>query len=298
MGEKSKSLVESMKERISRSGSKKGNLFYLKKDGKCRVRFLQDMEDGIQVQYHDKFGEFSHPCLSYYGKKCPSCKNPEAKHIDNYVWSIWNYETKRVELFMFKASKASPIQPLISMYENYGNITDRDYVIQRNGEGFETNYSVVPMDKKKFKGDEEPYSKKKVLKMLLEAAQLPDDEDVDEDDEEEDDDEEEVTSKKKVNKKTKSKYDDDEDEEELDEDDEEEEEEKPKKKSKKVEKKKVEEDEDEDEDEDEEEEKPKKKSKKSDKKKKKAVEEDEDEDDDDLPPWEDEDDEDEDDEDE
>ena len=292
MGEKSKSLVESMKERISRSGSKKGNLFYLKKDGKCRVRFLQDMEDGIQVQYHDKFGEFSHPCLSYYGKKCPSCKNPEAKHIDNYVWSIWNYETKRVELFMFKASKASPIQPLISMYENYGNITDRDYVIQRNGEGFETNYSVVPMDKKKFKGDEEPYSKKKVLKMLLEAAQLPDDEDVDEDDDEEDDDEEEITSKKKVNKKTKSKYDDDEDEEELDEDDEEEEEEKPKKKSKKVEKKKVEEDEDEDEDEDEEEEKPKKKSKKSDKKKKKAVEEDEDEDDDDLPPWEDEDDED------
>ena len=294
MGEKSKSLVESMKERISRSGSKKGNLFYLKKDGKCRVRFLQDMEDGIQVQYHDKFGEFSHPCLSYYGKKCPSCKNPEAKHVDNYVWSIWNYETKRVELFMFKASKASPIQPLISMYENYGNITDRDYVIQRNGEGFETNYSVVPMDKKKFKGDEEPYSKKKVLKMLLEAAQLPDDEDVDEDDEEEDDDEEEVTSKKKVNKKTKSKYDDDEDEEELDEDDEEEEEEKPKKKSKKVEKKKkkVEEDEDEDEDEDEEEEKPKKKSKKSDNKKKKVVEEDEDEDDDDLPPWEDEDDED------
>lgn len=294
MGEKSKSLVESMKERISRSGSKKGNLFYLKKDGKCRVRFLQDMEDGIQVQYHDKFGEFSHPCLSYYGKKCPSCKNPEAKHVDNYVWSIWNYETKRVELFMFKASKASPIQPLISMYENYGNITDRDYIIQRNGEGFETNYSVVPMDKKKFKGDEEPYSKKKVLKMLLEAAQLPEDEDVDEDDEEEDDDEEEVASKKKVNKKTKSKYDDDEDEEELDEDDEDEEEEKPKKKSKKVEKKKkkVEEDEDEDEDEDEEEEKPKKKSKKSDKKNKKVVEEDEDEDDDDLPPWEDEDDED------
>lgn len=300
MGEKSKSLVESMKERISRSGSKKGNIFYLKKDGKCRVRFLQDMEDGIQVQYHDKFGEFSHPCLSYYGKKCPSCKNPEAKHVDNYVWSIWNYETKRVELFMFKASKASPIQPLISMYENYGNITDRDYIIQRNGEGFETNYSVVPMDKKKFKGDEEPYSKKKVLKMLLEAAQLPDDEDVDEDDDEEDDEEEEITSKKKVNKKTKSKYDDDEDEEELDEDDEEEEEEKPKKKSKKVEKKKkkVEEDEDEDEDEDEEEEKPKKKSKKSDNKKKKVVEEDEDEDDDDLPPWEDEDDEDEDDEDE
>lgn len=289
MGEKSKSLVESMKERISRSGSKKGNMFYLKKDSKCRVRFLQDMEDGIQVQYHDKFGEFSHPCLSYYGKKCPSCKNNEARHVDNYVWSIWNYETKKVELFMFKASKASPIPSLISMYESYGTITDRDYVIQRNGEGFETTYSVVPMDKKKFKGDEEPYSKKKVLKMLLDIAQLPDDEETDNEDDEDEDDEEVVT-KKKVNKKAKSKYDEDDEDEDLDDEDDDEEE-KPKKKSKK---KVVEDD---DEEEDEEEEKPKKKSKKEDKKKKsKKVENDDEDEDDDLPPWEDDEDEDEDDE--
>lgn len=295
MGEKGKSLVESMKERINRSGSKKSLIFYLKKDGKCRVRFLQDMEEGIKVQYHDKFGEFSHPCLSYYGKKCPNCKNAEARHVDNFVWSIWNYETKRVELFMFKASKASPIPSLISMFENYGTICDRDYVIQRNGEGFDTNYSVIPMDKKKFKGEEEAFSKKKVLKMLLEAATLGNDEDVDDDDDEEEEDEEEVKPKKKASKKSKYEEEDDEDE-DLDEDeDDEEEEEKPKKNSKKADKKKkkVEEDEDDfDDEDDEEEEKPKKKSKKDNKKKKvKKVEEDEDDDDEDLPPWEDDDDE-------
>ena len=293
MGEKGKSLVESMKERINRSGSKKSLIFYLKKDGKCRVRFLQDMEEGIKVQYHDKFGEFSHPCLSYYGKKCPNCKNAEARHVDNFVWSIWNYETKRVELFMFKASKASPIPSLISMFENYGTICDRDYIIQRNGEGFDTNYSVIPMDKKKFKGEEEAFSKKKVLKMLLEAATLGNDEDDDDDDEEEED-EEEVKTKKKASKKSKYEEEDDEDE-DLDEDEDEEDEEKPKKKSKKADKKKkkVEEDEDDFDDEDEEEEeKPKKKSKKDNKKKKvKKVEEDEDDDDEDLPPWEDDDDE-------
>ena len=299
MGEKGKSLVESMKERINRSGSKKSLIFYLKKDGKCRVRFLQDMEEGIKVQYHDKFGEFSHPCLSYYGKKCPNCKNAEAKHVDNFVWSIWNYETKRVELFMFKASKASPIPSLISMFENYGTICDRDYVIQRNGEGFDTNYSVIPMDKKKFKGEEEAFSKKKVLKMLLEAASLGNDEDVDDEEEEEDEDEEEVKPKKKASKK--SKYEEEDDDEDFDEEDDEEEE-KPKKKAKKADnkKKKVVEEDDEDdfdEDEEEEEEKPKKKAKKADKKKaKKVVEEDED-DEDDLPPWEDDDDDDEEDED-
>ena len=288
MGEKAKSLVESMKERINRSGSKKSLQFYLKKDAKCRVRFLQDMEEGIKVQYHDKFGEFGHPCLNYYGKKCPNCNNTEARHYDNFVWSIWNYETKRVELFMFKASKASPIPALISMFENYGTITDRDYVIQRNGEGFDTNYSVIPMDKKKFKGEEEAFSKKKVLKLLLDVATIGN-EDVEEDiDDEEDEDEDEVKPKKKANKK--SKYEEDDDEEDYDEDDEEEE--KTKKKSKKSDKKKkkIEDDEDEDfdEDEDDEEEKPKKKSNKSSKKKSKKIEED---DEDDLPPWEDDDDE-------
>lgn len=250
MGEKAKSLVESMKERINRSGNGKSVTFYLKKDGKCRIRFLQDMEEGMKVQYHDKFGEFSHPCLSYYGKPCPNCKNKDARHIDNFVWSVWNYETKRVELFMYKASKASPIPALISMYETYGTICDRDYVIQRNGEGFDTTYSVVPMDKKKFKGDEQPFSKKKTLKLLLEIATIGNEDE--ENDEEDEDEDEEVEVKKpkksKATKKAKVVEEDNEDDEE--EDDEDEEEEEPVKKSKKAKKSKKVEEEDEDEDED------------------------------------------------
>ena len=265
MGEKAKSLVQSMKERISNSGSKKGNIFYLKKDGKCRVRFLQDMEEGTKIQFHSKYGEFNHVCLSYFGKKCPNCKNTEAKTYDSFCWTVWNYETKKKELFLFKANKLSPIPALIGMFENYGTICDRDYVIQRNGDGFETSYSVVPMDKKKFKGEEEPISKKKMLKILKEAFPVDEDDsdydNDDEEDEEEDEEEEEVVAKKK---------------------------------SKKEVKKRVVEDDDDDEDDDDEEEKPKKskkEDKKKSKKKKKVIEEDEEDEDDDEDelPWEDED---------
>lgn len=297
MGEKAKSLVESMKERISRSGSKKSQIFYLKKDGKCRVRFLQDMNDGVMVQFHDKFGEFNHVCLKYFGEDCPNCKNKEARTTDQFVWSVWNYETKRVELFVFKANKASPIPALVSMFENYGTICDRDYVIQRNGSGFETNYSVIPMDKKKFKGEEEAYTKKKMLKILMDAFPV-DDEDIETDDED-DEDEDEAPKKTKKSKKVI----DDDDDEDIDED-EDDEEEKPKKKSKKADKKKakkkvVEDDEDEDDfdEDDDEDEELKKKSKKSDKKKSKKKIEDDDDDEDDVPPWEDDDDDEEEDED-
>jgi hypothetical protein len=188
MAEKGKSLIEMMKESISRAGSSKRATFYLKKDGKCRVRFLNDMDDGIAVLFHDKFGEFNHPCLKYYGKKCPNCDNKEARSAENYIWTIYNYETKQRELFMYKANKASPIPMLIAMQEAYGTITDRDYIIQRLGEGTDTTYQVVPNDKAPFKVTGEnatPYTKSEVLKKIYEA--FPCDDAEDDDDEDSDD---------------------------------------------------------------------------------------------------------------
>ena len=35
------------------------------------------MEEGLKVQFHDKWGEFNHPCLKYYGKECPNCHNTD-----------------------------------------------------------------------------------------------------------------------------------------------------------------------------------------------------------------------------
>lgn len=254
--ERAKSLVETMKETISRSGSKKSESFYIKKDAKVRIRFLNDMEEGLKVQFHDKWGEFNHPCLKYYGKECPNCHNKEARTADNFIWTVWNYETKRREIFMFKANRCSPIPALVSLFETYGTITDRDYVIQRTGDGTDTTYSVIPVDKKKFKGDEKPFTEKQILKKLLEMFPY------DDEDTEDEDDEDEVETPKNKNKKVnkKSKYEEEDDDEDFDEDDEDEddedEEEKPKNKTKKkVVKDEDEEDDDEDYDEDDDEDK-------------------------------------------
>lgn len=222
MAEKAKSIVEVMKERISKAGQSKESTFYVKDGNKVRVRFLTDMEDGIGVTFHSKWQEFNHICQKYYGKECPGCKNKEAQTYDAFAYTIYNYESKRKEIFLFKANKASPIPALINIYETYGTICDRDIVVARNGSGTGTTYSAIPMDKSKFKGDDkEQFSKKKILKKLYEM--FPCNEDLDDEDEEEDDDdfEEEMPKKKKASKRVVEEDEDDEDD-DFDDDDEDE----------------------------------------------------------------------------
>lgn len=228
MSEKAKSLVEMMKERIAKTGKGQKNLFYVKKDGRVRVRFLNDLEEGVVVAFHSKWKSHNHPCLKYYGKECPNCDNDESYTADNFVFTVWNYETKQKELFIYKANKCTPIPALVTMFETYDTICDRDYVISRQGEGTDTVYTVVPMDRKKFKGDEEPYTKKEVLKMLLKAFP-PESED-------EDDEDEDYVPKKNASKKSASKKYDDYDEDDYDDDEDEDEDDyeyKSKRKSKK-----------------------------------------------------------------
>lgn len=272
MAEKAKSLVEAMKNRIANAGSgSKGNIFYVKKDGKVRVRFLNDMEDGLAVTFHDKWQGYSHPCMEYYGKPCPHHNDPEGRTQDLYAWTVWNYETKKREIFLYKANRCSPIPSLISMFETYGTLCDRDFVITRQGQGTDTTYSVIPMDKKRSKIDEEPFTKKEILKMLLQAFPCEEDDDIDEDDydedeDEEDEEEEEVTSKKSKSKKSsksksKKRYEEEDEEDEEEDDDFD--------------------DDDFDEDEDEEDEEPVRKSKSKKSKSKSRYDEDDDEDDED-----------------
>jgi hypothetical protein len=64
------------------------------------------------------------------------------------------------------------------MYEAYGTLTDRDYVITQNGKGTNKTFSVVPMDKVKFKNTKvKPFSESKILSMLDKA--YPDEDAVD-----------------------------------------------------------------------------------------------------------------------
>lgn len=215
-------LLDSIKRDAKKSGQNKGKFIYFKEGTKLRIRFLQDMDEGMEVVFHDSYEQgINVPCQELFGRNCPYCDDDTVRTRSQYVWSVWNYETKEVQLFMFPVNNCSPIPALVAMYENYGTLMDRDYVISVTGKQQNKTFSVVPMDKVKFRNDKaKAFSKKSVLQMLDKA--WPCDAATDEDDEDDD-----VTPRKKksVNKKPSTKkpveddYDEDDDYDEAVEDD-------------------------------------------------------------------------------
>lgn len=214
-------LVDKIKADVKKSGQNKGKFIYFREGQKQRVRFLTDMDDGMEVTFHDSFEQgVNVPCQELFGKDCPYCDDDSLRTRSQYIWSVYNYETKEVQLFMFPVNNCSPIPALMAMYENYGTICDRDYVISVSGKQQSKTFSVVPMDKVKFRNEKaKAFSEKAILKMLDKA--FPCDAVEDDDD---DDDEDEAPKKrpaKSAGKKSSKKpepeddYEDDDDYEEA-----------------------------------------------------------------------------------
>lgn len=212
-------LVDKIKQNIQKSGQNKSKFIYFREGQKQRVRFLTDMDDGLEVTFHDSFERsINVPCQEALGRSCPYCDDETLRTRSQYIWSVYNYDTKEVQLFMFAVNNCSPIPALMAMYENYGTITDRDYVISVSGKQQNKTFSVVPMDKVKFRNDKaKPYSEKAILKMLDKAfpCDVSDDED---EDEEETPKKRPAKSNKKANKLEPEEVEDD-DEDWEDEDD-------------------------------------------------------------------------------
>lgn len=208
-------LLDKIKNDVKKSGQNKGKFIYFREGNKQRVRFLTDMDDGMEVVFHDSFERSVNvPCQELFGRDCPYCEDDSLRTRSQYVWSVYNYETKEVQLFMFPVNNCSPIPALMAMYENYGTLTDRDYVISVSGKQQSKTFSVVPMDKVKFRNEKaKPFSEKAILKMLDKA--FPSDLD------DEDEDEYEEKPKKRAPKSTgkKSKKHEVEEEDDYEEDD-------------------------------------------------------------------------------
>ena len=179
-------LVDSIKNDVKRAGTNKSKFIYFREGQKQRVRFLVDMDDGMEIKFHDSYERsINVPCQELFGRDCPYCEDDGVRTRSQYVWSIWNYETNEVQLFMFPVNNCSPIPALMAMYDNYSTITDRDYVISVSGKQQNKTYSVVPMDKVRFRNEKaKPFSEKAILKMLDKAypcdAASSDDDDEDE----------------------------------------------------------------------------------------------------------------------
>lgn len=179
-------LIDDIKGDVKKAGTNKGKFTYFREGVKQRVRFLTDMDDGMAITFHDSFERsINVPCQEQFGRDCPYCEDDGVRTRQQYAWSVYNYETKEVQIFMFPVNNCSPVPALLAMYENYGTLLDRDYVISVSGKQQNKVYSVVPMDKVKFRNDKaKAYSEKAVLKMLDKAYPCDASDDVDEDDDE------------------------------------------------------------------------------------------------------------------
>lgn len=165
------SLIDKIKEDVKKGGQNKRKFTYFKEGQKQRIRFLQDMDEGMEIPFHDSYElGINVPCQELFDRECPYCDDENLRTRNQYVWSVYNYEAKEVQLFMYAVNNCTPIPALMAMYENYGTLTDRDYVISVTGKAQNKTYSVVPMDKVKFRNTKaKPYSNKAVLQMIDKA---------------------------------------------------------------------------------------------------------------------------------
>ena len=198
-------LLDSIKRDAKKSGGSKAKFIYFREGEKQRIRFLQDMDEGMEVVFHDSFeAGINVPCQEIFGRECPYCEDSSLRTRSQYAWSVWNYETNQVQVFMFPMNNCSPLPALVAMYENYGTLMDRDYVVSVSGKQQNKTFSVVPMDKVKFRNAKaKPFAKKQLLDMLDKAWPAEESDSSDED-------EEEVETKKRSKKGKKPHKDEDE----------------------------------------------------------------------------------------
>lgn len=201
-------LLAKIKADAQKSGQNKGKFIFFRDGDKKRVRFLSDMEDGLEIIFHDSFeANINIPCQdSNFGRKCIYCEEEGIRTRSQYAWPVWDYEAKEVKIFMFPMNNCSPIGAIAAMYETYGTLLDRDFVVSCTGKQQSKQFSVVPMDKNKFRNDKaKPLSKSAMLKILDKA--YPDEHA----DKYGDDEDEEVDTKKKSKVKDDEEWEDEND---------------------------------------------------------------------------------------
>lgn len=198
-------LLDNIKGEVKKSGQSKGKFIYFREGEKKRIRFLTDMEDGMEISFHDSFEKgVNVPCQEIFGRDCPYCEDEELRTRNLYAWTVYDYEAKEAKIFMQAVNNCTAIPAIMALYETYGTLLDRDLVITKTGKAQNTTYSVVPMDKNKFRNEKvKALSEKSILK-YLDQAYPPDDAD-------EGDEYERSKKKKSSSKKAKQKQSDEDD---------------------------------------------------------------------------------------
>lgn len=164
-------ILDQIKHDAETSSASKKDFFYVKTGEKRKIRFLRDMEEAFVLEFHSNYdANIKVPCQKLFDRDCAYCGDETLKTAKMYVWSIWDYESDSVQLFMFSMNRCSPLGSIAAMYETYGTLKDRDYVIGVTGKGFDKTYQVIPADKSSFGNRKaKPFSKSAFMKTLDKA---------------------------------------------------------------------------------------------------------------------------------
>lgn len=182
------SLIDDIKNDVKKAGTNKGKIMYFREGTKTRIRFLEDMDEGRKFTFHDSYARgINVPCQEVFGRTCRYCDDEDLRTRDQYCWSVYDYDANEVKILLAPVNNCSPIPAIMSMYEAYGTLLDRDYIISVTGKQQNKTYSVVPMDKNKFRNTKaKPLSESKILSILDKAYpdENADNDDIDDDEEE------------------------------------------------------------------------------------------------------------------
>jgi hypothetical protein len=115
---------------------------------KAKYKTLTDAEGNV---VKDKDG--NPVTVMYPSEVLPTPTRPDETQKQIMVSCVWNYTTEQVEILV--NDKATIITPLGTYLKDkeWGDLRNYDITINKEGEGRETKYSVIPSPKKKFDKD-------------------------------------------------------------------------------------------------------------------------------------------------
>ncbi len=164
-------LIKKMKENIAKAGSSQRDVMYIASDSVKRVRFLQELDAGYEFQFHSNWEPKIYTlCKDPEDHECCDLCNQGIPIVEQFVWSVWDYDSNSVRLLVFKANGISPIPSLIEMYEEFGTIMDRDYKIKKVGKGMGGSFVVTPLDKMRFNNKKAKTKTEAEVKKIFEEA--------------------------------------------------------------------------------------------------------------------------------
>lgn len=201
--------IKELKKNLKK-GSSKGFINFIPKNGSITVRFLEEPERWVNyIEVYDQTIRKGYPLPD--DETMPGF-DPDLRRSSRYVANALDINNDRVIALQMPKDL---VNQLVRYYEKYDTITDRDYELMRDGEGFDTTYAAAPEEK--VKRQVAKYDLKD-LEEVLEAAYN----DVWGEGDDDDEDDEPKPARKRASKaaasKRKAKFEEDEDD-DIDDDD-------------------------------------------------------------------------------